>query len=348
MLDINKLRMSLFKRNNLVVGFEILLWTISGSVILYLAYKYTLNEDLSVVDIIKFYQGPTDVFPVLSLCFMNPFPKSKLQNNDINATNYVKYLKGQYFDETMHTADYQSIVMDVSEYVEEIYIKWKNGSYKSYTAENYGKKTFYPTYSGFGFFQERFYQCFGMNIPHEKNVQIFSVLLRNEVFLNTYTPKIYEFLTFLHYPNQILRSVGSMKYKWDEKLPNASLDISFRVKDMEVIHRRNKDQVPCNENWDSHDDHIVENHVDDVGCRPPYLLPTNPSKICSTQQEMKKSQFNLRADEYGTNPPCQSMDKIMFTYEEDDISGFPWANPGTTWIGVNLFIDHFKMIEHTR
>ena len=176
--------MSLFKRNNLVVGFEILLWTISGSVVLYLAYKYNLNEDLSIVDIKKFYQGPTDVFPVLSLCFRNPFPKSKLQSNNINATNYAKYLKGQYSDETMHRADYQSIIMDVSEYVEEIYIKWKNGSYKSYRAENYGKKTFYPTYSGFGFFQERFYQCFGMNVSHEKSIQIFSVLLRNEMFFN--------------------------------------------------------------------------------------------------------------------------------------------------------------------
>ena len=343
--------MTLLKCKYFVYMFNAVFWVLSVAVVLYWAYQYSLDENLSIVDNKAFYQDPSDRFPVLSLCFSNPFPEANLPETNghtLNTTNYVKFLRGQYHDDEMLKIDYKKIVMDVSDHVIEVYIKWKNGSYKSYKAENYPHQTFYPTYAGFGFYQERFYQCFGMNVPHEKSIQIFAVLLRNTAFLNTYTPKTYDFLTFLHYPNQILRSVGSMKYKWKERSPNASIDISFRVKDMEIIHRRNKGHAPCNEKWDDHDNKIRENHMRNAGCRPPYLFPNTPFRACSTQQEMKKSQFNLRADEYGTHPPCQSMDKIMFNYEEDDLTGFPWAKPGTTWIGVNLFIDHFKKIEHTR
>ena len=338
------------KHNNIIALFHLICWFASVSVSLYWVYKYNQNEDLSVVNNKKFYQESDDVFPVLSLCFKDPFPEADflITGTTTNVSNYVKFLGGQYFEEEMLRIDFQNITMNVLEYAEEIYIKWKDGSYKSYPAKNHTDKLFEPTYSGFGFFQERFYQCYGIEIPHEKNIQIFSVLLRNEVFLRTKTTKNYEFMTFLHYPNQLLRSVGSMKYKWEAKSPNASIDISFRVKDMEILHRRNKFNMPCNENWENHDKMIIENHLADKGCRPPYLFSAKPFAPCVSVEEIKKSQFSIRADEYDTHPPCQSMDKIIFTYEEDDITGFPWAKPGHTWIGMNLFIDHFKMIEHTR
>ena len=187
-----------------------------------------------------------------------------------------------------------------------------------------------------------------MEIPHQRDVQIYSVSLRNDVFLNHYSPKRYEFLTLLHYPNQLLRSIGSMKYKWTEKTENASTDISFRVEDLEVMQRRNKPNNPCNEYWDHHDNHILVKHVNDVGCRAPYQFPTKSIRKCTTREEMNKSPFYLRADDYGSHPPCQSMDKIVFTYEEHDLSEFSWAKKGHTWIGINLFIDHFKKIEQTR
>ena len=342
--------MNLFKCDNIVSLFKVICWTICVIVAFYWTYLYNLNEDLSIVDNRKFYQDPSDVFPVLSICFKNPFPEANLEKmgDEINPTTYVEYLQGNFNDSKFQSIDYQSSVLKVSEYVNEVYIKWKNGSYKSYYTEDYLNKTFYTTYAGFGFFQERFYQCYGMDIPHEKDIQIYSILLRNKVFLSNYTPKNYDFLTFLHYPNQLLRSVGSMKYKWEERTPHASIDISFRIKDIEVIRRRNKRHLPCNEDWNNHDDSILVNHVNEIGCRPPYLFPSKLSKICLTADEMRRARFNLRSDEYGTYPPCLSMDKIMFTYEEHDLSGFGWSKPGHTWIGMNLFIDHFKKIEHTR
>ena len=148
--------MTLLKCENFVLIFNAVCWTISVAVVLYWAYQYSLDEDLSIVDNKAFYQDPSDRFPVLSLCFSNPFPDANLPETNghtLNTTNYVKFLRGQYHDDEMLKIDYKKIVMDVSDHVIEVYIKWKNGSYKSYEAKNYGKKTFYPTYSGFGFFQ---------------------------------------------------------------------------------------------------------------------------------------------------------------------------------------------------
>ena len=42
-------------------------------------YGYSLNEDLSKVDNIPFYESKQDVFPVLSLCFKDPFSDEKLK-----------------------------------------------------------------------------------------------------------------------------------------------------------------------------------------------------------------------------------------------------------------------------
>ena len=345
--------MNIIKFDIITSAFNVLCWAVSITVSVYWIHQYIQNEDLSIVNNKKFYQKRDDVFPVLSLCFKNPFPETYFENmgGKINTTDYVNFLKGQYHNDQLLTIDYRNASMDISEFVEEIYIKWKNGSYKYYSDKSYTKQAFERTYSGYGFFniyEDIFYQCYGMNIPHESNIQVYSVSSQNEVFLRTFTPKEYDFMTLLHYPKQLLTSIRSIIYKWVKRSPEASTYISFRLTDMEVLHRRNKFDFPCSENWENYDQEIHEKHLADKGCRPPYLFSTKPFAPCVSVKEIKKSQFSIRADEYDTHPPCQSMDKIMFTYEEDDITGFPWAKPGHTWIGMNLFIDHFKMIEHTR
>ena len=123
--------------DNFVCMFNVVCWTTSAILIVYWAYLFNLNEDLSTIDNRKFYQGPFDVFPVLSLCFKDPFPEAKLANfgENINASTYVKYYQGSYFEKTLQNIEYQNVVMDIAEYVDELYIKWKNGSYNIVSQE---------------------------------------------------------------------------------------------------------------------------------------------------------------------------------------------------------------------
>ena len=68
---------STWKKLSLV--FHGVCWIATTSVVSYWIYIFSLNEDLCVVDYKKYYQEKTDHYPVLSLCFENPF-SSKSQN----------------------------------------------------------------------------------------------------------------------------------------------------------------------------------------------------------------------------------------------------------------------------
>ena len=114
------------------------------------------------------------------------------------------------------------------------------------------------------------------------------------------------------------------------------------------IRDRNKDNPPCNQEWRNYDSAILTSHTNKVGCRAPYQYPTNIVRKCSTMHEMKKAQNTLRSDEYGKFPPCTSMDKILYTYEEDDLTSTRWERRGYFWIGPYFFNDRFKEIVQTR
>jgi hypothetical protein len=301
-------------RNMFVISFHCLCWMATTTVILYWVYLFSLNEDLSNVDNKLFYETKHDVFPVLSLCFKNPFSEGKLKmtGTGINATSYLKFLNGEYFSSEMKDIDYENITMDISEYLKEIYVLWRNGSrttsMKSPSLFN-KNQSFVSTFSGI-WFQEMFYKCYGMEIPHAKYIQAFNLLLSNKLF-QRHKNEFFHFFTLLHYPNQLLRAMGSIGVGLPHPEPNTSLDMSFFINAAEVIKRRNKSRRPCNEEWKNHDAIVLSSHTNEVGCRAPYQYPSKMIRTCSTQHEMQRARFALRADEYGTSPPCVSMDKII-------------------------------------
>ena len=339
-----------FKR--FVIAFHCLCLISTATLILYWIYIFSLNEDRSKVDNIPFYQSKQDVFPVLSLCFKNPFSDNKLvmTGTGVNAKSYLKYLEGKQYAPEMKDIDYENITMDISEYIEDTYVSWRNGSSKTYTKSSFlttQNKLFVNTFSGI-WFEEMFYKCYGLQLLHDKQIESMSVLLKSTVFQNSNGRSMFNFFTLIHYPNQLLRSKRSIKLSWPKDKPNATLDMKFKINAMEVIRRRNKDNQPCNEGWRNHDAVILTSHTDKIGCRAPYQYPTNVVRKCSTMREMKNAQFTLRSDEYGKFPPCTSMDKILYTYEEDDLTSTKWERKGYFWIGPYLYNEQFKEIVQTK
>ena len=63
---------------------------------------------------------------------------------------------------------------------------------------------------------------------------------------------------------------------------------------------------------------------------------------------MKKARFELRYDEYGNAPPCTSMEKITYSYEEFDLSNTKWSGTGNFWIGIHHQNRNFKNIVQIR
>ena len=344
--------------------FQIICWAAFGSFSIFWIYKYSLNEDLVSVDFKDYYETKEDVLPMLSLCIRNPFSEKKLKNLNLDKTSYLKFLLGKEFNLTWLDIEYHSVLKNIVDYVDQDGVEFRNGSYLYFHPDYYIGYP-YPDANGYNVSlgrvyslaitkQHRFYNCYGLSVPNDKNIQVFYFRVKNSLLPSRIRLVRYSLMTILHYPNQMLYSINTLKYGWPQyRGPEASYIMRFKISGVEVIRRRQKMYHPCNENWENFDRQILNNHIRNSGCRPVYIdssLDTTDYPLCSTKEMMKEATFRLRTDGYGVSPPCLSMEQISYEYEESTYNPntTSWAREGTFWIGIYYFNRHFKNIYQTR
>ena len=149
------------------------------AMVLFWIYKYNLNLDLCRVDFRYYHQSKQDVFPLVSLCLMNPFLRDRLMNYDTNISSYISYLEGKTINTGLEGVPYSNVTIDLDHYIIEVYIQYTNGTYH-YRKRNEGEKLFVHSYNGFWF--EGLYKCFAVNVPQEKHIQGLAVKFRNDDF----------------------------------------------------------------------------------------------------------------------------------------------------------------------
>ena len=329
--------------------FSSICWITAISFTICCLYKFGLDKDLCTVTYQTFYQNEGDVFPVLSLCFKSPYigHDSQTTNYNGNETSLIRYLEGK--DELPNNSNlrYENFTMDINHYVLGYWIRWRNGSTNYALIKDKDHSYFSTSHLGF-LFKDSIVQCFAIDVPENNEVQIFTLLIDSLVFRPGKVSGLFSYTTFLHYPNQLLRSQHTLKGDWPKRPNNSSYTIRLRIDSIDVLKRRNKLRHPCNENWKNYDDHVRAKHTSLAGCSRPYQQTNAGVRKCMTRNELSKSVFRLRADDYGLSPPCKSMERIAYriedeTFEEDS----EWYRPGTFWIGP-YFPPTFKEIEETR
>lgn len=316
------------------------------SVVMYWIYMFSLNEDISLVEYKRYYEKKTDVFPALSLCFRNPFSPTKLERAGLNDTSYFKFLNGEEISQKTKAIDYKSITMNISVDIINYWILFHDESSQLYEVADSTKSVLVNSFNGF--WKEGFYGCYKLEIPHDMNIKFFSIQLKNSIFSDGRRPTYLDFFTLIHYPNQLLASLGSIRYNWAERLTNNTYDIQFRVDNVEAIRRRNKIDQPCDENWKAYDDTVLAKHTERIGCRAPYQEIRKGVRLCSTKSEMKKSRFFLRSDLNGMLQPCKTLQKVRYEYSEYDLSTTENADTNSFWIGLMFFDPYFMEITQTR
>ena len=326
-------------------------WITAISFTSFCLYEFGLDKDLCTITFKKFHDSDEYIFPVLSLCFKAPFVGNNISssNDNVNETSLQRYLEGlEDIPNHLHLR-HENFAMDVNKYVLGYWIRWRNGSdFESYQSKD-TKHFFITSYLGFLFSENWFYHCSAMQIPHNKDIQIFAVFMNSTVHREEKALGSFPFFTTLHYPKQILRSYSSIKQDWPKRAKNASYSLRYKIESIEVLRRRNKFRYPCYENWRNYDDVILTKHIDKTRCKAPYLNLNSSIRICKTRNEMKKSRLGLRTDDYDFLPPCQSLEKIAYRIEDEtfDDRNSMWKIDGTFWIG--LFLPQtFKEIEETR
>ena len=228
------------------------------SVIIYWMYMFSLNEDTSLVKYKYYYEEEQDVFPSLSLCFNNPFSDKKLGQaiTGLNRTTYFQFLNGEYLSPEIMSINYESITMNISDSIINYWVAFHDGSSQYYEADY---MRFVNSFNGFR--GNRFYSCYRLPIPDDKNIEYFSVQLKNNIFPDRRRPPLFDFFTLIHYPNQLLTSLGSIRDRWQEPLTNNTYAMRFAVDKVETIQRRNKITKPCDENWNNYDNGVLAEHT---------------------------------------------------------------------------------------
>ena len=351
---------NIFTKINLV--FRILCFASALALSSYWTYVFILDEDLCTVDYKKWYAGERDVFPVLSFCIINPISREKLErvNPNINVSSYLNFLKGQTFDSNMFDIEYSSVIKNASDFIEEDFVRYRNGSFVSLhpsyrdddtygknTVDKRNRRTFSANYAFF--FLTQFYNCYELTVPHDRNIYSFFYRVNSSIFASGIREQAFDLLTILHYPNQMLIA-GNRKYHWSQtRNINESYMLTYTIRGVEVLNRRQARNRPCNENWNNYDYEIENKFTSAIDCRLPYLHRNKEFPICASKKKLQ-TRFILRSDDYGVIPPCVEMKKITDLFEEIsyDTQKYSWARKGTFFIGILFPEEDYKEIIQTR
>ena len=327
-----------------IYSFRSACWFATAMLLCFWIYLFLVDDDICLVDYRRYYDTPDHSFPKLSFCLKNPFSSVHLrtENSTVDPELYSQFLEGKVFSRSMFNMNYSKVIFDPSDYIDRYVANYRNGTQIIFQVTNDGRGLLTLSFSGF--WESKFYNCYALNVPDDKDIQSFTIEMSNSLYPGNVRTNNYTFLSLLHYQNQLLTSGSTFTYNFPRRDANDSYIMRFRVKGTELITRRNKRNSPCYEDWNSHDAIILKQHAQSVGCIPPYFTPIPNIPKCSTKNDIANSLFILRFDDYGVNPPCQGMEKIYFTYEEQNWEGTNWYRPGYFMIGIYFFDQKFKEI----
>ena len=201
-------------------------------------------------------------------------------------------------------------------------------------------------------------KCWSVDIPyiHGTSIHSFGIIFRSDIFPNSIRPQKNGFGIVFHYPNHLSRAdIGTYEWKSHEVVAPNKFTMSFKIENMLVMKRRNKANVPCNENWKYEDNIIYTKIFMNSSCKPSFwkMKGFEMFKICSTKKQMKdifSSAINIKT-ESDYPPPCQEIEKIIYTYDEFDWLVDNWiVNEGNMDSSVNtekIFEILFNFVDGT-
>ena len=155
--------------------------------------------------------------------------------------------------------------------------------------------------------------------------------------------------TYFHYPGQFLLANQNVE-TFTDKLNGTGYELWFTIRGYEVLKRRNKRKMTCEDKWKQYDSMTMNEHIRYHGCRVPYLNgQIQTSKTCSDSDTLKNGVYEAnKVSEKYADLPCEEMPKINFGYTEL----YSWKNQ-KPWIGNSLsvivgFPRNVKVIEQSK
>ena len=278
-------------------------------------YRFSKDEDITLVKVTKFLSSKEAIYPSFSFCIMSPFLEKKFKvygDDSINMTSYIKFLDGTLWDDRFLRIDYDNVTVSLFDNLLAAKYKTQDNSFINGNSYHYVS------------FRSSKRKCFTIDAPFDgseliKNVDI---ELKEGVLLGGSPTK--KIKTYIHYPGQRFTAyytIGKTFPPW--KYNNTNYKMIFRVRNIEVITRRNRIHEPCEEDWRHFDQHIMEGMKNKAGCCPPHWKRNLDLPICSNPNQMKNFDDQPTTSEMESNiQPCRVITRLDYdyTYSEFDIN----------------------------
>ena len=323
--------------------FKIFCYLGAGILSTYWIYKFVIeDEDLCLVDYetLEKEEMSSTSLPMLSLCFREPFREDKLKEVDpsLNSSYYLDYLGGEVSNDKFKNVEYENVTMNLQNHYKSSYVDWKNGSKSRYTKDNSDeilRRQNHITFSGF--IDRKYFKCFGTEVKKTlgKKIKYLSHSYNQSGILDELKHLKHNVMfIYLHYPNQFLLANQNVE-TFTNKFNGTGYEIWFTIRGYEVLKRRNRRSMPCEERWDQFDDLTMKEHVQSYGCKPPYIDQLNSmNEICFDKEKLRETRYDVDAvDDKYLNQPCEEISKIDFGYIED----FNWKKENL-WVGNDFML----------
>ena len=281
---------------------------------IYSVSRYNKNEDTTSIKITTFLSTKDAIYPSMSFCILPPFLEEKFHvygDNEINMTSYIDFLLGKRWDKRYSVVDYDNVTISLPDNL-------KSSGYFTHSRSYFdGKEDYYVS------FRSAKRKCFTINAPFPDKdlLWYYQMNINNSIFPDGERSNANDIYTYIHYPGQRFTSYYTIKHDFNSRQNESNeYGMTFEVRNIDVISRRNKKDEPCVEDWRNYDNNFMESLMTDVGCQPPHWKFQSKLPICSSAKQMKhfSDQPGTYDIEFATQP-CKAIDRLDYTYTENEV-----------------------------
>ena len=348
--------------SNFIVICKIICICLAVTTTVWCCLEFGKNEDMCDVSYKRFLQDNQSIYPDVTVLIPYQLNETAFEmlGLGINVSTFTRILQGQEWDDEMLRIPLEDVRLKSDNYLIAscAISSWLDGCRP---IETINEKIFLGGSISHAF-----------QLPRDKLITYASFRFRKSIFSNGFFPVDQELMITFQYPNRMYRSQGSFFYFKngfnieDEKYKNHTID--FKMRDMEVLQRRQKRGSECLEDYDF-DERKKEEMMREVGCRPYFWNHSTIDEICRTQQQFnhlmrRNSEIWSRLKQTAENdiPPCTEIQKlqidlsieatkISFDQEHTELTDIKVKDIGNdTWFEIKLSIqtDTFKEIKQKR
>ena len=256
-----------------------------------LVLKYLKNEDTPKISYKTFDESLEDVYPEITICFKQSrrsdtiYKEKYLKEHNLDGPTYHGYLQGdnEFWKKQKLVESSSKIDFDLATFGLKKFVDHYNATYHDNSFYSGPSNAFNVT------FQVPGKKCFTRkSLVHQSQ----GTLFRETMILDLTATSAN---VYLHFPEQVLRSVFGKGVSWksvftiNKDIISEGNSFAIQLSQIDVIKRRPDGKVPCNQNL-ADDIRLWKEISQRVGCFSPYwkkFIGTDISlKQCTTKEEL--------------------------------------------------------------